>query len=133
MKLIIKGFGILILLIGISLLLKPAFIFGWLQANMETTFLYVIAIGFRLVMGILFLLAAHQSKFPGVIKFIGWLAILAALIFLFMGQESFQSFFSTLIPEFNSYAPVSGLIGIVMGVFLIYAFSNKKVLEEEGS
>ncbi len=37
MKLIIKLFGILILLSGVSLLIKPEIIFGWIEGNMENT------------------------------------------------------------------------------------------------
>ncbi len=37
MKLIIKLFGILMLLSGISLLIKPEIIFGWIENKMENT------------------------------------------------------------------------------------------------
>ncbi len=48
-----------------------------------------------------------------------------------MGQESFQYFFSSLIPEIKSYVPVSGIIDIIIGGILIYEFSSKKESEQE--
>ena len=129
MKLIINLFGILMLLIGISLLIKPEIILGWIEINMETTSLYISAIVVRLVFGILFIIAARESKYPAVIKFLGYLFIIAAIIFIFIGQERFQDFISLFFPSVKPYAPISGLLAIAFGGFLIYAFSRNKELK----
>jgi hypothetical protein len=129
MTLIIKLFGILLLLSGLSLLINPEIILGWIENNMGNTSLYISAIIVRLVFGILFIVAARESKYPGVIRFFGYLFIIAAIIFIFMGQESFQDFISTLIPDVKPFAPLSGLLSIAFGGFLIYAFSRNKELE----
>ena len=126
MKLIIKLLGILILLTGILLLVKPEIIFDWMETNMENTSLYIIAIVFRLAFGVLLILAAKKSKYPGVIKFFGFLAVIAAVSFIFMGHENFHDFIASLIPEFKSYAILVGLIGMAFGGFLIYAFQGPK-------
>jgi hypothetical protein len=131
MKLIFKLFGILLLLSGISLLIKPEIIFGWIENNTENTSLYISAIVVRLVFGVLFIVAARASKYPGVIKFFGYLFIIAAIIFIFIGQESFQDFITSLIPDVKPFAPVSGLLSIAFGGFLIYAFSRNKELEQK--
>ncbi len=119
------------LLLGISLLIKPEILIGWIENNMETTSLYISAIVVRLVFGSLFLVAARESKYPGVIKFLGYLFIIAAIVFIFIGQESFQDFITSIIPNVKPYAPVSGLLAIAFGAFLIYAFSRNKELEEK--
>ena len=129
MALIIKLFGILIILSGISLLFYPEYFFGWVEDNMETTPFYIFVIVVRLAFGILFILAAKESKFPGVFKIIGSLAITVAIVFVLIGHESFNDFFTTLIPEIKPYAPVSGLFALALGGFLIYAFSKDKELE----
>ncbi len=131
MKLIIKLFGILLLLSGISLLINPEIIIAWIEENMENTSLYISAIVVRLVFGILFIAAARESKYPGVIKFFGYLFIIAAIIFIFIGQGSFQDFITSLIPDVKPFAPVSGLLSISFGGFLIYAFSRNKELEQK--
>ncbi len=131
MKLIIKLFGILAILSGISLLINPEIIFGWIEGSMENTSFYIFAIVVRLVFGIILIIAAKESKYPGVIKFFGYLAIITAIIFIFIGQESCHDFISSLIPEIKPYAPLIGVIDIAIGVFLIYAFSRNKELEQE--
>ena len=130
MKLFIKLFGILILVLGLSLLIKPEFIFGWMEDNMENKSLYIIAILVRLVFGIFFIMAAKESKYPGVIKFFGYLFIIAAIIFIFIGHESFKHLIASMIPDFKPYAPVSGLIGMVLGGLLVYAFSGNKEISK---
>ena len=131
MKLIIKLFGILLLLSGISLLINPEIIIGWIEENMENTSLYISAIVVRLVFGILFISEARESKYPGIIKFFGYLFIIAAIIFIFIGQGSFQDFITSLIPDVKPFAPVSGLLSIAFGGFLIYAFSRNQELEQK--
>jgi hypothetical protein len=126
MKLIIKLFGILSVLSGVSLLINPEFFFGWIENNMENASFYIFAIGVRLVFGLMFIIAAKESKYPGVIKFFGYLAVITAVTFILIGHESFQDLFSSLIPGIKPYAPLSGLIDIAIGSFLIYAFSWKK-------
>ena len=119
------------LLSGISLLIKPEIIFGWIENNMENTSLYIFAIVVRLVLGILFIVAARESKYPGVIKFFGYLFIIAAIILIFLGQESFHDFITSVIPDVRPFAPVAGLLSIAFGGFLIYAFSRNKELGQK--
>ena len=118
------------ILVGISLFIKPEFFFDWLEGNMENYSLYISAIAVRLVMGVLFLATARKSKYPGVIKFLGYLFILAALIFIFIGQESFHDFISTVIPSVKPYAQGCSLFVIAFGSFFIYAFSKNVKVEE---
>jgi hypothetical protein len=48
-----------------------------------------------------------------------------------MGQESFQDFITSLIPDVKPFAPVSGLLSIAFGGFLIYAFLRNKEVEQK--
>ncbi|MBT8384676.1 MAG: hypothetical protein KJO83_03080 [Bacteroidia bacterium] len=131
MKLIIKLFGILMLLAGLSLLINSEFIIGWIEDYMEHKSLYISAIVVRFVFGILFLAAAKESKYPGVIKVFGYVFIIAAIILFLIGQVRFQDFITTLIPNVEPFAPVIGLLVIAFGSFLIYSFSKNKELEQK--
>jgi hypothetical protein len=71
MKLMIKLFGMLLLLAGISLLINSEIIIGWIEDNAKNTLLYFSAIVARLVFGLLFIIAAKESKYPGAIKILG--------------------------------------------------------------
>ncbi|MGB5665493.1 MAG: hypothetical protein WBM53_01505 [Maribacter sp.] len=131
MKVAVKLFGILMLLLGLSLLIKPEIIIGYIENNMENTSLYITAIVVRLVFGILFIIAAQESRYTGVIKFLGYLFILAAIILVFVGQENFEHFISSLIPHVEPYGRLGGLLAIAFGGFLIYAFSGNKELKQK--
>jgi len=131
MKLIIKFFGILIILLGISFLLNPEGVYNWAEENTGNITFYISVIVGRLVLGILLILAANESKYPGVIKFFGYFTIIAALVVIIMGHRGFEELISSLIPVFKPYAPVSGLLGIAIGAFIIYAFSMKKELKQQ--
>lgn len=126
MKIIIKLFGVLLLLAGVTLVIKPSLIIDWLQDNIQTTFIYITAIAVRLILGILFLLTAKESKYPKTIKVLGYLFVLSAIALVFMTQGNFHNFMSEIIPEFTPYATISGLVSIVFGSFLIYAFKESK-------
>ena len=130
MKLIVKIFGLLILFAGISLLIKPEIIIGWLEGNTTNTSLYIIAIVARFLLGILFIAAARESKYPVVMKVFGYLFLIAAIIFVFIGHENFQGFMSSVIPVAKPFAPLSGILSIAFGVFLMYAFSRNKETEQ---
>lgn len=131
MKLIIKLFGLLMFFLGISLLIKPEIVLGWIENNMDYPSLYITAIIVRLVFGILFLIIARESKYPSVIKFLGYFFIIAAIILILIGQDSFHNFIASLIPDVKPFAPLSGLLAIAFGGFLIYAFSRNKKLEQK--
>ena len=122
MKFTIKLFGIFFTLAGILFLIDPEVIYTWLDNNGEKTWLYIFAIVFRLVLGILFIIAAGESKYPTAIRVFGFLITVAAIILIFIGQKTFQEMMSSLIPLFKPYALVSGLIAMAFGGFLIYAF-----------
>jgi len=125
MKYIILFLGFLFVLIGALLIASPDVIYIWAEDQLGDWSFYLTVIGFRSVLGILLLLAAKESKYPGVIKFFGYLTILAAIIFILIGHSNFQNFMGSIIPELRPLAPVSGLTGIAFGGFLIYAFSGK--------
>ena len=129
MKLIIKLLGIFIVIVGVTLLIKPQFVLGWIEDYMGTRSLYIFAIVMRLFFGILLIIAAKKSMFPGVIKFFGYLALIAAVIFIFIGEERFLEFVSSALPYIKDYAVLVGLVAAGLGGFLVYAFIGNKKLK----
>jgi len=125
MKQSIKLLGALILLLGISLLIKPEFIFGLIETNVESTSLYIIAIVVRIIFGVLFIIASDESKHPRLIKFMGYLFILAAFVFVLMGKACFQDFIGELLQKMKHLAQIGGILGAVFGAFLLHTYSKK--------
>lgn len=126
MSLASKLFGLLMLVLGLSLVIYPSFIFGWFEGNMENSSLYVIAIVVRVALGILFILSAKESKFPGAIKFFGYLFLIAAIILILIGKTNFFHFIQSMIPGFKPYAPFVGILSMAFGGFIVYAFRRRK-------
>jgi len=129
MKFILIFLGILFVISGIFLLFSPEILSDTLTDNLDSTSLYAGVILFRAALGILLVWAAKLSKFPKVIAFFGYLAVLAAITFILIGHAGFQDFISSILPMFSGHFEWAGLFVIAFGGFLIYAFSGK---EESG-
>ncbi len=125
MKTIIQLVGFLFIIGGIVLLISPDLFYDWIEDNLATKSLYFFAIIFRLAFGTLLLMAANESNYPITFKVLGSITIIAALTFIGIGHESFQKFLSEIFFKFKPYAPVTGLIVLLVGGFLIYAFKKK--------
>jgi len=126
MKLIIFLFGILISLAGVSLVFAPEIIFGFIETNQENLPIYIAAIGVRLILGILFVRLANESKYPLAIKILGIFFIFAAIFLMVIGQEGMQNLITSFIPIFKPYTLFVGLGTMAFSSFLIYAFLPSK-------
>jgi len=126
MKIFLQILAVFILLASLSLLINPALLFDWIKTNSGHPSLYIAAIIFRLGFGALLWIAAKQSKHPSAIKLIAAIAILAGITFIFIGPTRFQGFIDTLMPEIETFSPVSGLVGLAIGGFLLYTFSGQR-------
>ncbi|NNF19320.1 MAG: hypothetical protein HKN61_06050 [Flavobacteriaceae bacterium] len=126
----IRLFGIAMLLAGLSLLILPDFLMDWISRHKQNTWLYSMAIVVRVVFGILFLIVAKQSRSPLIFQMFGFIFILGAIFLLFTGQDNFQHFISSMIPELQPYARVSGLLALIFGGFLLYALPGNKAFKK---
>ncbi len=122
MKFLLQILGLVIILIGITLLVAPDIIINWMESRLEKKSLYRLAIGVRIVFGMLLLFVASRSKFPMVLRFFGVVSILAAIFFLFLGHQGFIELLTTMLPKIKSFAWLSGLVGIGIGGLLLYSF-----------
>lgn len=130
MMFLIKFLGILLIILGLSLLVKPELLFDWLENNSDKSIIYVAAISARLIIGVLFVTIAAKSKYPAIIKVLGYLLIALASLLFFMGHENFKEFISSFIVFVKPYGLLLGLVVVFFGAFLVYAFSNNKKIEK---
>lgn len=126
MKNIILLFGLLLILLGVSLLFSPEFLFSFLERNENNITVYISAIIARVFLGIALIKSADESKFSLIIKIMGFLFIIVAIILIFIGHSGFQHILSSLFPVFKPYGRIGGLASIAFGSFLVYAFSGQK-------
>ena len=115
-------FALLMLVAGIILLIKPAIVFDFINGNANSASLYRAAIIIRLVLGILLIYLADLSRYPGAVHFIGWVAIIAAVMLILMERQNFARLLELLIPRITPWGRITGLAALLFGFFLLYAF-----------
>ncbi|MFZ8928655.1 MAG: hypothetical protein ACO2YY_05630 [Pseudohongiellaceae bacterium] len=119
---IIYFFALLLLLAGIVILVNPDIVINLIQKNTESPGLYAGAILARLGLGIILVMMAGFSRFPLAVTVIGWLAIAAAAVFLFLGKRRFQAMIKTILVKLKPWGRVGGIASLGFGGFLLYAF-----------
>ncbi len=119
---IIIIFGFVLFLGGILIVINPETVFVSLRNNMEKGWLQILAIGVRLIIGILLIQYADQSKCSTTIEIIGWLSIVAAVTLSIIGRRRFINLMSWAFSLFKPYGRIGGLFAMAFGGFLIYAF-----------
>lgn len=122
MILLIIMFGALTLLAGIVIVINPEVIFGFLRNNLDKLVLHILAVVIRLVLGALLIYQSNISKFPFVIEVVGWLSIVAAMFIAVMGRRNFNRLMSWALSLSRPFGREGGILAVVFGAFLIYAF-----------
>lgn len=122
MTYIIVLFGLLTLLAGMIILIRPEIIFGALEKNIEYLWVHVTAVGVRLALGTLLLLSANESKFPTIITVLGWMSIAAAVTFVLIGRQRFIGLMNMAFSLLKPYGRVGGIFAAAFGGFIVYAF-----------
>ena len=123
MLFLIYLFSIFLLLAGFWLLVKPAHLLNWMVRYAEHTGLYAAAILVRLGLGALLIYLSSLSRFPLTILIIGWIAIAAAVVFLFMGKTRFSRMLKAIMSKVKPWGRAGGAAAILFGGFLLYSFA----------
>jgi len=122
MTILIIIFGALTLLAGIIIIINPEVIFGFLRNNVDKLSVHILAVVVRLVLGALLIYQSDVSKYPLAIEIIGWLSIVAAIIFAVIGRNNFKRIISWALSLTKPFGRVGGIIAAAFGAFLVYAF-----------
>jgi hypothetical protein len=122
MNYFIALFGVLIILAGIGLLLRPSQMFSFLEKNAGLLSLQVLAVFGRLLIGIVLIAYANQTKFPVFLGFFGWLAVIAGISLGVIGRSRFEQMVKLMVHAIElPVARVGGVLAGLFGAFLIYA------------
>ena len=118
---IILVFGILTLLAGLVIVVKPDGIFGILRTHLESLSLHVLAVVVRIILGVALITYAADSKYPIILEILGWISLAAAIGLGIIGRAKFQSLMKWALNLGSPYGRTGGFIGILFGGFLIHA------------
>lgn len=118
MKAVIAACGGLICLAGLVILVFPDkfkdFMNRWTG---QPRFLFAVIV--RVVFGAILLAEAADLKFPSVVKIIGGISILAAVVLLLAGQERLDRFIAWWMRQSDNLLRVSAVLAAAFGVFLV--------------
>lgn len=117
-------FGTLTFLTGFAVLLSPDRICGFLRKRQDRMILYVLNVVVRLVFGISLLLLSSYSRMSTLTDLIGWFCITIALILACLGRKRFIRSISWAVTLVENNNHIAGLLIMVFGAFLVYAFST---------
>jgi hypothetical protein len=119
---IIILFGVLTLMAGIVIAIDPEYIFGFLKRYAGKLALHITTVLVRLLLGFLLITQSGVSKYPIAIEIIGWLSVIAAILFTVIGRTKFERLMSWALALTKPVSRIGGVVAILFGVFLIYAF-----------
>lgn len=119
---VINIVGLLLCMAGLILLVKPEIVFSCIERFAATQGLYATAIILRVFLGLLLVTFADLSRFPLTVTVIGWLAVIVAVIFAWMGHGRFTRMMEKILKTASPFGRAFGGLALVFGLFLLYAF-----------
>jgi hypothetical protein len=108
---------------GIVMLIRPSLLLNTMSRYASNTWLQVLAVVARLVLGVALLGYAELSRFPHVLQVLGWLAIAAAIFLAVLPRDTFQRMIVRVLDLFSPYFRPGGIVAAAAGMFLMYSVS----------
>ena len=104
------------------MLADPEFVFGPLRNHAEKPGLQILAVGIRLILGLLLLSQAEISAYPLIIEVLGWISLVAAVVLALIGRNNFKRLMQWALSFSIPYGRAGGVLAAAFGLFLVYAF-----------
>lgn len=121
MTYIILIFGILVLLGGVIILVKPDLIISIFSKFKNSFVFHSGAIIARIILGIALVTGSSGSRYPLALEVLGWLTLASAAVLCLMGRNRFIKMIELVIGSSQTFKRVMGFFGILFGCFFIYA------------
>lgn len=119
MRIIVAGIGLFGVLIGLVGLLAPDRFRGlFKRMTSQTRFLAAVIV--RLVIGVIFWIAADELRFPQVMRIIAAISIFAAIGILFMRRDRLDGLIGWWLSRSDGLLRLSAVFAFAFGGFLIY-------------
>ena len=119
MQHVVSAVGILIVLAGLAILVVPGKSKKVFLSLAQGKFLYFAA-AFRIIVGVLFILAAEHTRTPMAVKVIGALIIVAGVMIPIIGPKKLALFIQLMLARKDSTLRLFGVVAGAIGVFFIW-------------
>lgn len=126
MNIIVFIFGLLILIAGILLLIAPNYFKNFFKKFLEKDWIFF-AVTFRIILGVCFIVASEQTRYPGFFYWFGILILLVAIILPIIDQERLSKFIKMWLDFPNYVTFILTIIGFLLDLFIMYSanYENK--------
>jgi hypothetical protein len=121
MTVAIASLGLLVLVLGVLGVARPAALIGLVERPWRSHAGLYIAVVFRAALGVLLIAGASSTRFPWVIGGLGVLSLVAAVTIPLLGYERLRKFVEWWVARPGSFVRGWSLVACVFGAFLIYA------------
>ena len=121
MRIFILLFGLFIVVADGALVLKPDSVMNLILRYSGSLLMHVLAAGVRIVLGIVLLLYADQSRFPLTLEVLGWISLAAGLVLAVLPPARFQALIRWAFDRFGPFTRAAAMLAVLFGAFLIYA------------
>jgi len=119
MVLIVQMVGILTTACGATFLVSPALIRRWLSFWQTDTQLYW-AVGLRLLLGAVFVVAAPRCQVPGVILVFGWVMVAAGILGIVLGRARLHAMVRWYRERSDTELRGWAVLTLVIGTLILY-------------
>ncbi len=120
MSIFVLVIGTVILLFGLAFLIAPSIIKHWFNRIPVWNLFYTPSI-LRIIIGVLFLLAAKDTRLPRFVTAMGVFSILAGLTIPILGRERIKAFARWGVERSNTVLRLWALVASVIGIVLVWA------------
>lgn len=117
---IVLAFGVVVAALCVWGIAVPEKMIGFVYGVTAKDWGIHLAVILRLLLGAALVIAAPRSRFPATFEILGWIAIAAAVVLLFMGRARLRKLVAWLERMPQPLIRVWLLFGVVFGVFLAY-------------
>ncbi len=80
-----------------------------------------LAVGVRLVLGALFVMAADETRFPTTLRFLGYLMLITAALIPLIGRQRISRLMGWLQSKPPALMRIWLIFGVAFGAFIVYA------------
>jgi uncharacterized membrane protein len=119
MTIVVAFLGAMIALAGLVGVASPAHFRGAFT-EISPRARYIMAIVIRLAMGALLWWLADELRHPHVMRILAVIAVAAAVVLLFLGQDRLDRFVDWWLARPDSVMRLSGLLAAAFGAYLVY-------------
>jgi hypothetical protein len=125
MKLLGLVIGLVIICVGVVGLVSPGSFLAGAEYTLTVKGLYIIA-AFRIVVGVVLLIAASASRLPKTMRVFGVIAVLAGLTTPLMGVARARAILDWWTVYGTNVIRFWGVIAVAVGAIITFAFASHR-------